>query len=628
VVNCSSLLAGLLLSMPATQEDPARQARLQIERLKSDKVEEREDATRKLKELGDAAASELEKACRGQDPEVASRAKLLLRIIQIRAGLPEDLRKAFPGAEERLAQGESHVWTDLFNEAISLDARSWRKHPRLRSEDLEVLVVPALQAAATLDEKKPICKAASEWGLRSAIPDLIALLPQGGMQDQWDLAYYLVQMRAQEAIPEALKLVDHPNRHVGGVALSLLGRLGSKGVVPELIRQLDSRDDNLRIEAAQHLIGLGIQESLPKIVKVIKSVGDRAGWSHTLGFKGMDAREVVPDLLSIVKDPNSTARGSALGVLGALGVKEAAPEIEKALGDAEPYNRAAAARALGRLRVKESIPKLIPVLQDPDQAVRRQAALALATLGAQEALPGILRLLASKEFNVRSDAVRALGILKAREAIPAISKALSADRNLGGEAAMALGSLGAKEEIPAIVKLLQSEGPQSRFGALRALGQLKATGTASEMAKLLVDPEAYVRHEAAMNLCRMGSWEGVPVILGEEYDLNGLNALRQPELWQRLEALGVETPIEGTSREILERLAKMAGLRLDCPSHPTLDQWWMRISWEFITFVGAVNDAAGSGFRIVVEPDRIRVLPRDHALEFWRSWFSDHEKKR
>jgi tetratricopeptide (TPR) repeat protein len=57
-----------------SQDDASRL----VEKLRSEKVEEREEATQKLREMGEAVVPELEKAAKGGDAEAASRAKALL----------------------------------------------------------------------------------------------------------------------------------------------------------------------------------------------------------------------------------------------------------------------------------------------------------------------------------------------------------------------------------------------------------------------------------------------------------------------------------------------------------------------------------------------------------------------
>jgi hypothetical protein len=63
------------LALLAVQDGAGRRAGELIEKLRSDKVDEREDAERKLKDLGKSAAGELERAARDADAEVATRGR-------------------------------------------------------------------------------------------------------------------------------------------------------------------------------------------------------------------------------------------------------------------------------------------------------------------------------------------------------------------------------------------------------------------------------------------------------------------------------------------------------------------------------------------------------------------------
>src|SRR2546426_340867 len=77
--NPSRSMKTLLLSLLLfAQDESSRQARQLIEKLRSETIEERDEAARKLRELGSGAEEELEKATRDKDPEVAGRARTLL----------------------------------------------------------------------------------------------------------------------------------------------------------------------------------------------------------------------------------------------------------------------------------------------------------------------------------------------------------------------------------------------------------------------------------------------------------------------------------------------------------------------------------------------------------------------
>src|SRR5512145_304708 len=107
-------LTWILLS--ALQDDPARL----IEALRSGDVEQREAATRKLKDLGERAVPELRKAEADPDQEVAGRVRFLLRRAAVAAKIGDALRQAVPGVEDRLAAGDqawTQVWMDLARRA-------------------------------------------------------------------------------------------------------------------------------------------------------------------------------------------------------------------------------------------------------------------------------------------------------------------------------------------------------------------------------------------------------------------------------------------------------------------------------------------------------------------------------
>src|SRR5260221_4688175 len=79
--------------------DIHQQADEYIEKLRSTKAEDRDEAMRELKKLGPSAIASLARAERDSDPEVAGRAKNLIRIIAITKQLTTQLMRAIPSIE-------------------------------------------------------------------------------------------------------------------------------------------------------------------------------------------------------------------------------------------------------------------------------------------------------------------------------------------------------------------------------------------------------------------------------------------------------------------------------------------------------------------------------------------------
>lgn len=71
----------LILAVLLLQDDAAKQVAEQIEKLRSDQIEERDAAAKKLREIGKPAVEPLKKAASDDDKEFALRAKRLLELI-------------------------------------------------------------------------------------------------------------------------------------------------------------------------------------------------------------------------------------------------------------------------------------------------------------------------------------------------------------------------------------------------------------------------------------------------------------------------------------------------------------------------------------------------------------------
>lgn len=186
---------------------------------RSDNVETRELATQKLKELGTAAVPELERISNDPDPEVAGRAKNLLRLLRLRHALVAKL-----GADD--AQIRRQAAQDLM-ELGQKDAVA---------EFIKLLDHP--KAAARMDAASRLCR----LGIPEGIPVLIkeALTKDAPGEFLWSLNRFLqsdVWDRLGEARTPSLDLLAGPVKET----LEKLSRAGGLTLDVESIFSKDER---------------------------------------------------------------------------------------------------------------------------------------------------------------------------------------------------------------------------------------------------------------------------------------------------------------------------------------------------------------------------------------------------
>jgi len=312
-----ALAAALLVLL---QEDP----RGLVERLRSDRVEEREEAARRLRALGEAARPALEAAASGGDPETAARAKEVLSRIDFRRRLGARLLAAVPGIEEKLYRGDDRAWLEAFLEAAGETGEN-PPSPALRGADLEPLAAGALRGMREPREFENVPGMIARYRIRSARPVLLELARSGDLKTLASCASAFADLAGRDDIPTLLRLaVDAPSTSL---------------------------------------------------------------WTFQ-ALVDLRARDRVPDVLPFLESRSPEVRREALQVLGALGAAEAAPEVLKRLDDENDNVRYWAIQTLAELRVKEAVPGITRFLRDPGTPTRREAAKALGELGARESIPG------------------------------------------------------------------------------------------------------------------------------------------------------------------------------------------------------------------------------------------------
>lgn len=301
--------------------------RVLVEQLRSENGAERDLASRKLKAMGKACLPELEGAVKHPDLEVSRRARHLIRVIGITEHLSENVRRSFPGIEDRLAAADLHAWTEEFLR-ICAEAGPGKKHGNLRPDDFRGLVGPAVLGAQGDSEKAMICARVGILKLEAAAEELKPLLKDGSAEVRRDV-------------------------------LRTWRLLGTRKAAPEVVPLLNDESPRVRREAAE-----------------------------TLGI--LEARDAATSLVPLLKDPDEETRWQAVVALGNLGARSAIPDIVPLLRDSTHFVRESAASTLWALDAREATVHIAPLLRDPLERVRLKAAAALCGLGSREGAPLLL----------------------------------------------------------------------------------------------------------------------------------------------------------------------------------------------------------------------------------------------
>jgi HEAT repeat protein len=403
-------------------------------------------------------------------------------------------------------------------------------------------------------------------------------------------------LAGKEDVPAIAARLADLNDENRGEACRVLARLGMRDAGPMLARRLGDRSDRVRQRAVEALLDLGVKEALPSIVPLLEDPSaparERAAWAVAL-LEGPDR------VVSLLADEDEGVRWAAVAAIGARGSSKVAPLLKHEWGEA----RAAACRALGAMG--KGAEDVLPLVRDADFGARAAAAAALGLLRSGEA--ELVGLLDDREPRVRAAAVNALGSMGSKRA--ELRKRLEDVRSeVRAAAVRALG-----EE--AAIQLLADPHRDVRRAAVEVLGRL---GRKEAILPHLKDPSDRVRAAAGAWLCRRGDRAGfVEALRGQEFF--ALNAIRDPAAWSALSKARLPEAVEGTPREIAERIAREAGLSLDWTPVPFSHRAAWRPPFVRVAAGTSALDALpailGEAQAMLLEAGRLRVVSRLDAYK-------------
>jgi HEAT repeat protein len=398
------------------------------------------------------------------------------------------------------------------------------------------------------------------------------------------------------------------------------------------------REANPGAERTDVIEYIGSHEYRSAVPELLKLLGDRdarkeAAWTLAI----LQAREAVGPIIGMLQDEDETAVVRAMECLWVLGGREAFPELRKFLKHEDWFLVAKAANTLCSLGDTESAPTIIKLLHHEEAFVRLEVARAVGYLHDDSAVPGLVPLLQDKDPLMRQAAARSLGTLKAKSAAPdLLARLKDEDPMVRSAACSSLAGLDSKLVAPAFVELLRDPDVQVRLAALAGLEMLQAAEHVDRIVPLLQDKDDMVLHAALRCLCALGSREAVPVILaggGNKFRLSTLNVLRAPRRTKELSDAVLPGNPEGTIAELIERLSKATRGAVELPPiDPARSQWRIKIhpdggrvtlydAWDHI----AVKLSGTGAVDLIVEEERLRILPRREALADWTAW---HQRKK
>ncbi len=656
-----TLLAALLFGTTAQES-----AESLIRKLDAGSIDVRSKAVQDLIQLGTDAVPALEKACGSSNREVAYHAKQCLDRIEVRLRLTPALL-AIEGLDRRLAKGDPEEWTRFFLEVLPWQPGS--PYAKLRPADLEVLVDKAIEGAPD-GQLLQVLAGAGQYRLKNSRRQVEKLTRSPSPQFRAAAVRVLLRLEGEGALEKAAPFLKDPDAKVRGATVETLADLGIREAIPRMVAMTD--DPAMGLSLGSAFWRLRAKEGIPHLIRLSSSeVGGDVMTRNTatmyLSFYA--GPEVLPHMRGLLKwmqtDPNTS--DSALRHLGDWGDRDSIPGIEAGL-DLEklwgrsvtralysmggpsaaslliklaPKSHSGASQVLGRIGERKAIPVLRELLAKGDP----EAALALGELGDRESIPALRNLLAHRDLSPRVAASTALALLDDQESaqrigamdVAGVAKRIwpvLQGRATADGAALALdrpdrgSSYWDSEYHPQIQEGTNSTYGLPRYLAVRANATVRA-GAPAEALEAILEKEGdeYPGVIAAAALVRMGRKEGVSWLLQHNRTTFGLNALRSPGTWAKLEAKTTALKAYATYEQIHRTLAKEAGLDVEGPpAGSDAHRAWTAVHQAFRKWGRPATIAEGfemiEDFRwsVILESDRIRIVPIDEALPFWREW--------
>jgi HEAT repeat protein len=531
----------------------------------------------------------------------------------------------------------------------------------------------SLLASSNADVQKAALQALNPLEAKAGAGDILPLLGSADAQVRAEALGTLAALGAREALPRIRPLLKDPGPSVRIAALEALADLGDRESIPAVVKQFEEGN---RAGVCGFLASVGAREAVPLLEELLEN--DPAYFNESLQALGrLGATTSARKVFAHFGEKIEWGGNLAARTLGILGARELIPDLRKYLRHRSGHLRSQAAIALGELHATEAVTDLLPLLTDRDDRVVTHAAEALGRIGAKEAIPGIRSALRERSWSAdmtwwitcgvgarprRGSLLEALVRLNAREAVPDLLELLHtepAPSNLDivttlrllrdPTARTALRDYLLKnaepfsdpnawpEEWSRVPRVLLSRDPDylryASYSTAEFLAELGAKEFTPDLVRLLNEGPWGFRLAAAQALCLLGSDQGVGLILaesehGDTGGLLSLNALRRPALWARMAETRFPKTGSLSKRGLWQKIARAMGVRLEMPqeaySRPSVDscdRFDVSVYEDLFSLLDVARELlARTSFQMILEEDRIRIVPEKEAVQFWKKW--------
>jgi hypothetical protein len=314
-----------------------------------------------------------------------------------------------------------------------------------------------------------------------------------------------------------------------------------------------------------------------------------------------------------------------LGKVGLLRLAAACVEILPLLEDPSPHVRASTVTSLWLNKAGQFSTAVERLLQDPDGEVRHRALVAVRAMESKPALSSVFALLRDPAGGIRAETIETILHFRMESGIAGVVEALQ-DREdaVRIRATEALAVLAPKEVFRRGDVLSNDSSSAVRLAAAAVVVREGHREGGFDFVTIYRDMPSFSIQMNYGQHGSLGSWQ--PPSLGT------LNRIRRPESWAHFQRTEAPREFKGTVQDALARIARDAGMELEVAQSSA--QPLAKVAGRYLhsrsasSVLDVLERLVVIRYEFILEADRLRILPREQALDFWTSWRDEEQKRR